>query len=159
MSEQELDRLGVIQEVSELGVIFFLHAAHKVSKNLTFRYRNREYQLQGQGQGYRLELLSAVEHVNNRQQRLLFEKIRRYFGDELRGKTITLRGLAFKPNTDDMREASIRVNSNAAASAISALGKENPSASPPDRPAPGVPAPNSAGRRAIAPTVPPRTGE
>ena len=59
--------------------------------------------------GYPLELLSAVEHVNNRQKHLLFEKIRHYFGGELRGKTIALWGLAFKPNTDDMREASSRV--------------------------------------------------
>ncbi|WP_428101682.1 UDP-glucose dehydrogenase family protein [Candidatus Rariloculus sp.] len=59
--------------------------------------------------GYRLELLSAVEHVNNRQKHLLFEKISHYFAGELRGKTIALWGLAFKPNTDDMREASSRV--------------------------------------------------
>ena len=60
-------------------------------------------------QGYRLELLAAVERVNDRQRRLLFEKIRRYFGAALRGKTIALWGLAFKPNTDDLREAPSRV--------------------------------------------------
>ncbi len=60
-------------------------------------------------QGYRLELISAVEQVNNRQKRLLFEKIRHFFGGELRGRTIALWGLSFKPNTDDMREASSRV--------------------------------------------------
>ena len=59
--------------------------------------------------GYRLELVSAVDEVNKRQQRLLFEKIRHYFGGELRGRTIALWGLSFKPNTDDMREASSRV--------------------------------------------------
>ena len=60
-------------------------------------------------QGYRLELIAAVEQVNKRQKRLLFEKIRHFFGGELRGRTIALWGLAFKPNTDDMREASSRV--------------------------------------------------
>lgn len=59
--------------------------------------------------GYRLELIAAVEQVNKRQKRLLFEKILHYFGGELRGRTIALWGLAFKPNTDDMREASSRV--------------------------------------------------
>ena len=59
--------------------------------------------------GYRLELISAIEQVNKRQKRLLFEKIRHFFGGELRGKTIALWGLSFKPNTDDMREASSRV--------------------------------------------------
>jgi len=54
-------------------------------------------------------LLAAVEHVNERQKRSLFEKIARYFDGNLRGKTIALWGLAFKPNTDDMREASSRV--------------------------------------------------
>ena len=44
----------VLHTASELDLIFSPHAARKVSKNLTFRYRNREYQLQGQGRGYRL---------------------------------------------------------------------------------------------------------
>jgi UDPglucose 6-dehydrogenase len=59
--------------------------------------------------GYRAELLNAVELVNERQKHVLFEKIERFFGGELEGKTIALWGLAFKPNTDDMREASSRV--------------------------------------------------
>jgi UDPglucose 6-dehydrogenase len=59
--------------------------------------------------GYPAELLSAVESVNARQKEVLFHKIRRYFGGELRGKVIALWGLAFKPNTNDMREASSRV--------------------------------------------------
>ncbi len=59
--------------------------------------------------GYRLELIAAVDEVNKRQKRLLFEKILHFFGGELRGRTIALWGLAFKPNTDDMREASSRV--------------------------------------------------
>src|SRR3984893_2032657 len=58
--------------------------------------------------GYEASVLTAVEIVNNRQKRVLFDKIRAHFGD-LRGKTIALWGLAFKPNTDDMREAASRV--------------------------------------------------
>jgi len=59
--------------------------------------------------GYAPELLSAVEHVNDRQKRVLFEKIERHFGGKLENKVIALWGLAFKPNTNDMREASSRV--------------------------------------------------
>ena len=58
--------------------------------------------------GYQASILTAVEDVNNRQKRVLFDKIQRHFGD-LKGKTIALWGLAFKPNTDDMREAASRV--------------------------------------------------
>ena len=58
--------------------------------------------------GYQASILTAVEEVNNRQKRVLFNKIQRHFGD-LKGKTIALWGLAFKPNTDDMREAASRV--------------------------------------------------
>jgi UDPglucose 6-dehydrogenase len=58
--------------------------------------------------GYEASVLSAVESVNNRQKHVLFNKIKAHFGD-LRGKTIALWGLAFKPNTDDMREAASRV--------------------------------------------------
>lgn len=58
---------------------------------------------------YPAELLRAVERVNNRQKAVLFEKINRRFNGNLQGKTIALWGLAFKPNTDDMREASSRV--------------------------------------------------
>jgi UDPglucose 6-dehydrogenase len=58
--------------------------------------------------GYAADLLIAVEAVNNRQKRVLFEKIKAHFGD-LSGKTIAIWGLAFKPNTDDMREAPSRV--------------------------------------------------
>jgi UDPglucose 6-dehydrogenase len=58
--------------------------------------------------GYRASILTAVEEVNNRQKQVLFNKIKAFFGD-LRGKTIALWGLAFKPNTDDMREAASRV--------------------------------------------------
>jgi len=58
--------------------------------------------------GYDASILSAVESVNNRQKQILFNKIKAHFG-HLRGKTIALWGLAFKPNTDDMREAASRV--------------------------------------------------
>ena len=58
--------------------------------------------------GYEASVLGAVESVNNRQKHVLFNKIKAHFGD-LRGKTIGLWGLAFKPNTDDMREAASRV--------------------------------------------------
>ena len=58
--------------------------------------------------GYQPALLHAVESVNKRQKGLLFKKIGEYFGGDLSGKTIALWGLAFKPNTDDMRAASSR---------------------------------------------------
>lgn len=62
----------------------------------------------GQKVGYQAELLQAVERVNNRQKEKLFDKCKRYFGRDLKGKTFALWGLAFKPNTDDMREAPSR---------------------------------------------------
>ena len=55
--------------------------------------------------GYSLEILKAVERVNEKQKSILFEKLCRYYDHNLSGKTITMLGLAFKPNTDDMREA------------------------------------------------------
>src|SRR5580658_5722924 len=58
--------------------------------------------------GYDASILAAVESVNNRQKQVLFHKIKAHFGD-LRGKTFAVWGLAFKPNTDDMREAASRV--------------------------------------------------
>jgi len=59
--------------------------------------------------GYQAQLLRAVEDVNDRQKLRLYEKVNDYFKGDLKGKTFALWGLAFKPNTDDMREASSRV--------------------------------------------------
>ena len=58
--------------------------------------------------GYDAQLLGAVEDVNKRQKQVMFRKINEHFGGDIKGKTIALWGLAFKPNTDDMREASSR---------------------------------------------------
>ena len=58
--------------------------------------------------GYAAEVLRAVEAVNLRQKEKLFELIHRHFDGALAGKTIAVWGLAFKPNTDDMREAPSR---------------------------------------------------
>ena len=59
--------------------------------------------------GYAARLLGAVEAVNRDQKHKLFDLLARHFGGNLRGRTIALWGLAFKPNTDDMREAPSRV--------------------------------------------------
>lgn len=58
--------------------------------------------------GYDAQLLIAVEAVNNRQKQLLFSKLAQAFDGKLQGKRIALWGLAFKPNTDDMRDAPSR---------------------------------------------------
>ena len=58
--------------------------------------------------GHDLELLSAVQRINKRQRRLLFERISAYFDGDLEGRVIALWGLSFKPGTDDMREAASR---------------------------------------------------
>lgn len=54
---------------------------------------------------YDLQILEAVEAVNRRQKLVIVNKIKKHFGAKLKGKVIALWGLAFKPNTDDMREA------------------------------------------------------
>ncbi|MCU7905327.1 MAG: UDP-glucose/GDP-mannose dehydrogenase family protein [Candidatus Thiodiazotropha sp. (ex Epidulcina cf. delphinae)] len=59
--------------------------------------------------GYDAQLLTAVEAVNYRQKRVLLDKINRHYSGDLQPKTFALWGLSFKPNTDDMREASSRV--------------------------------------------------
>ena len=61
-------------------------------------------------EGYSMEVLKAVERVNERQKGVLFEKLQKAFGDEsLKGKVIALWGLSFKPETDDMRESTALV--------------------------------------------------
>lgn len=55
--------------------------------------------------GYPMRVLKAVEEVNEKQKSLLFDKMLSHFNGDLNGKTIALWGLAFKPGTDDMREA------------------------------------------------------
>ncbi len=59
--------------------------------------------------GYEPKLLDSVEAVNKSQKQVLFDKINRHFNGELKGKTFAVWGLAFKPGTDDMREAPSRV--------------------------------------------------
>lgn len=54
---------------------------------------------------YSLEILKAVERVNNRQKSVLFDKVNSYFNGNLKGKKFAIWGLSFKPKTDDMREA------------------------------------------------------
>ena len=55
--------------------------------------------------GYSMRVLKAVEEVNESQKSILFKKLMKHYAGQLKGKTITLWGLAFKPETDDMREA------------------------------------------------------
>ena len=55
--------------------------------------------------GYQMRVLHAVEEVNELQKSILFDKLCKHFDNDLKGKTIALWGLAFKPETDDMREA------------------------------------------------------
>ncbi|MCB1623725.1 MAG: UDP-glucose/GDP-mannose dehydrogenase family protein, partial [Pseudomonadales bacterium] len=59
--------------------------------------------------GYPAKILNAVEAVNEAQKEFLFDKILTHFGGKLRGKTFAIWGLAFKPKTDDLREAPSRV--------------------------------------------------
>ena len=60
--------------------------------------------------GYSMEVLKAVERVNERQKSILFEKLQKAFdGQSLKGKTIAMWGLSFKPETDDMRESTALV--------------------------------------------------
>lgn len=55
--------------------------------------------------GYHMQVLDAVERVNEKQKNILFEKLSSFYNGDLKGKRIALWGLAFKPGTDDMREA------------------------------------------------------
>lgn len=62
--------------------------------------------------GYNMSVLKAVEDVNENQKRVLFNKLSKRYGGDLKGKTIAMWGLAFKPETDDMREATSLVTIN-----------------------------------------------
>ncbi len=55
--------------------------------------------------GYDMQVLNAVESVNKKQKEVVFAKLQAYYGNDLRGKRVAIWGLAFKPETDDMREA------------------------------------------------------
>ena len=55
--------------------------------------------------GYSMRVLKAVEEVNETQKGILFDKLMKYFNGDIKGKQIAMWGLAFKPETDDMREA------------------------------------------------------
>ncbi|MDR2823933.1 MAG: UDP-glucose/GDP-mannose dehydrogenase family protein [Prevotellaceae bacterium] len=55
--------------------------------------------------GYEMQVLHAVESVNEKQKRIVFDKLAKYFRGDLQGQTVAIWGLAFKPETDDMREA------------------------------------------------------
>ena len=57
---------------------------------------------------YSMDILESVDVVNDRQKRVLFDKLMRHFAGQITGKTFAMWGLAFKPNTDDMREAPSR---------------------------------------------------
>ena len=59
--------------------------------------------------GYDMRVLRAVEEVNEIQKSALFDKFQKLFGNDLQNKTIAIWGLAFKPETDDMREAPVLV--------------------------------------------------
>ena len=59
--------------------------------------------------GYSMEVLKAVERVNERQKSVLFDKLKKAYVGELKGKTIAMWGLSFKPETDDMRESTALV--------------------------------------------------
>jgi UDPglucose 6-dehydrogenase len=63
----------------------------------------------GKNNSYDLKVLNAVETANDAQKQVLTQKIKKHFGVNLSGKHFALWGLAFKPNTDDMREATSRV--------------------------------------------------
>ena len=75
-------------------------------------------------------LLASVEAVNERQKSVLFEKINSYFHGKLSGRTLALWGLAFKPNTDDMREAPSRTLMDALWSAGATVRAYDPVAMP-----------------------------
>lgn len=73
-----------------------------------------------------LQIVSAAERVNEKQKSFLFDKIVKHFGKDLKGKTFGIWGLAFKPNTDDMREAPALVMIEKLAAAGAAIRAYDP---------------------------------
>lgn len=69
----------------------------------------RALEVMAKNVNYAMPLIRAVDNVNHMQKEVLFRKILHHFKNKLSGKTFALWGLAFKPNTDDMREASSRI--------------------------------------------------
>jgi UDPglucose 6-dehydrogenase len=65
----------------------------------------RALQATARSGGYEMHITAAVDKVNDRQKTVMLSRIRKHFGDQLAGKTIAVWGLAFKPRTDDIREA------------------------------------------------------
>ena len=61
---------------------------------------------------YPMQVLKAVEEVNEAQKEILFKKLNKYYNGDLEGKTVAIWGLAFKPETDDMREATALLTIN-----------------------------------------------
>ena len=59
----------------------------------------------GKENGYTMRVIEAVEEVNETQKSIVFEKVNKLFNNDLKGKIVAIWGLAFKPDTDDMREA------------------------------------------------------
>ena len=59
----------------------------------------------GKENSYTMRVIEAVENVNETQKSIVFEKVKKLFNNELKGKIVAIWGLAFKPDTDDMREA------------------------------------------------------
>jgi UDPglucose 6-dehydrogenase len=60
----------------------------------------------GQDEDFNFKILEATEEINKKQKVILVDEIEKYFGGNLEGKKIAMWGLAFKANTDDIREAS-----------------------------------------------------
>jgi UDPglucose 6-dehydrogenase len=79
--------------------------------------------------GHDATLLQAVENVNERQKNVLVQKLALHFGDRLGGRSFALWGLAFKPNTDDMREAPSRIVIDALLAAGASVRAYDPVAS------------------------------
>ena len=78
--------------------------------------------------GHPAEIVRSVEAVNQRQKRIVVDRLNEHFGGDLSGRTLALWGLSFKPNTDDMREAPSRVVMEAAWAAGATVRAYDPGA-------------------------------